>query len=65
MGKINEKTLKEASARLSQALAALVMFDCGSLDCDNCPLQYKARCAATILYEMHTQADKRVKEAAK
>lgn len=65
MGKINEKTLKEASDKLSQAVAALVMFDCVGLDCDTCPLQYGARCAASILAEMHTQADKRVKEAAK
>ena len=65
MEKINKQTLKEASDRLYQAATALLMFECGGLDCDTRPLQYKARCAATILDVMHTRATKRAQEAAK
>ena len=63
MRKLNEQTLKEASDRLYQAVAVLDSFDCYSLHCDSCPLQYKGRCVAHILDEMHTQAVKRLQEA--
>ena len=63
MRKINEQTLNEASDRLYQAVAVLDSFDCYGLHCDSCPLQYRGRCAASILDEMRTQAVKRAQEA--
>ena len=63
MGKINEKTLKDAIDRMHIAWEALTKFNCYGVCCDSCPMRYRNRCIANILGKMIDRADKPAEEA--